>query len=80
MHRSHALEVQLHRESGISHQEIRNVLDDAVRVFTDVGDQAALARALGFAGKLRFWSGDTTGAMADLEKAVALRARGRRSR
>jgi tetratricopeptide (TPR) repeat protein len=65
------MEVQLHRESDISHQEIRMVLDEAVRVFTEVGDQAALARALGFAGKLRFWSGDTSGAMDDLEKAVA---------
>ena len=53
-----------------SHQRIREDLEDAVRIFREVGDEAALARALGFAGRLRFWSGDATGAIADLSAAA----------
>ena len=63
-------EIQLHRDSNLSHQQIRDGLADATRIFSEVGDEAALARALGFAGRLRFWSGDATGAIADLSAAA----------
>jgi class 3 adenylate cyclase/tetratricopeptide (TPR) repeat protein len=62
--------LQLHQEVDTRHEEIRRQLDDAVLVFKEAGDNAALARALGFAGQLRFWRGDTTGALADLERSA----------
>ena len=63
-------QLRIHQESDASHERIRAELDDAIRVFTEFGDRAALARALGFAGQLRFWSGDATGAIAELSAAA----------
>ena len=62
--------LRLHQESDARHEQIRHQLDDAIPIFKDEGDNAALARALGFAGQLRFWSGDTSGAMADLAQSA----------
>ena len=62
--------VRIHRETDSTHAGLREQLAEAVRVFDEFDDEAGLARALGFAGQLRFWAGDTTGALADLERAA----------
>ncbi len=62
--------VRIHREMDSTHQRIGAELAAAVKVFEEFGDEAGLARALGFAGNMRIWAGDTTGAIADLERAV----------
>ena len=62
--------VRIHREMDSTHQRIGADLAAAVKVFEEFGDEAGLARALGFAGNMRIWAGDTTSAIADLERAV----------
>jgi tetratricopeptide (TPR) repeat protein len=62
--------VRIHREMDSTHQRIGDDLAAAVKVFDEFGDEAGLARALGFAGNMRIWAGDTTGAIAHLERAV----------
>jgi tetratricopeptide (TPR) repeat protein len=56
--------------STASHEQIRSDLAAAVRVFEELGDDAGLARALGFAGQLRFWAGEAASAIEDLEQAA----------
>ena len=54
-----------------SHHEVRDLLEEPLRVFEELGDEAGLGRALGLAGQLRFWAGDSAGAIGDLEQAAA---------
>ena len=53
-----------------SHDDARTELEGPTRVFEEVGDEAGLARALGLAGQLRFWAGDSAGAIGDLERSA----------
>jgi tetratricopeptide (TPR) repeat protein len=63
-----------------SHDEARAQLAEPMRVFEELGDEAGQARALGLAGALRFWAGDSAGAIGDLERsAEQARAAGDRS-
>ena len=54
-----------------SHDEVRARLEEPLRVFEELGDEGGLARALGLAGQLRFWAGDSASAIGDLERAAA---------
>jgi tetratricopeptide (TPR) repeat protein len=45
-------------------------LEDAIRVFEELGNKPGLARALGVGGILRFWQGDVVAAAEDLERAA----------
>ena len=53
-----------------THDEVRELLAEPVRVFESLGDEAGLARAFGLAGQLRFWAGDSAAAIVDLERAA----------
>jgi class 3 adenylate cyclase/tetratricopeptide (TPR) repeat protein len=55
----------------IAQEVMRRELDDAVRVFEELGDIPRLSRALGISGTLRFWRGDAS-ATVDLERAARL--------
>jgi class 3 adenylate cyclase/tetratricopeptide (TPR) repeat protein len=54
----------------VSHDQVRALLAEPLRVFEELGDEAGLARARGLAGQLRFWAGDSAAAIADLERAA----------
>jgi class 3 adenylate cyclase/transposase InsO family protein/tetratricopeptide (TPR) repeat protein len=45
-------------------------LEAALPLYTQLGDEAGLARAFGLAGKLRFWRGEAAAAIEDLERAA----------
>jgi tetratricopeptide (TPR) repeat protein len=47
-------------------------LEEAIPYFEQSGDQAALARALGVSGNLRFWRGEAAAAIMDLERSAQL--------
>jgi class 3 adenylate cyclase/tetratricopeptide (TPR) repeat protein len=51
-------------------EEVAQELEDAIRVFEELGDEAGLARALGVAGILRYWRGEVVSAGEDLERAA----------
>ncbi len=50
-------------ETGVEREDVARELDAAIHVFEEVGDEAALARALSLAGKLRFWRGEAAAAL-----------------
>jgi predicted ATPase/class 3 adenylate cyclase len=52
----------------LSRQETLAEVEAAMRAFGEHGDDAGLARALAFRGRLRFWGGDFAGALEDLEE------------
>ena len=52
------------------HDEVRALLAEPLSVFEELGDEAGLGRALGLAGQLRFWAGDSARAIGDLERAA----------
>jgi tetratricopeptide (TPR) repeat protein len=56
--------------SYAAHAVIRRELDAAAAVFEELGDEAGLARALGIAGQLRFWAGQSTAAIEELERSA----------
>ena len=56
----------LHDES----RAVRSELAEPACVFEELGDEAGLARALGLAGQLRFWAGEVTTAIEELERAA----------
>ena len=62
--------LEMFTETLRSHDEVRGLLTEPLRVFEELGDEAGLARALGLAGQLRFWAGDSAGAIEDLERAA----------
>jgi hypothetical protein len=45
-------------------------VEEAIRVFEEVGDAAGTARALGVRGMFRLWQGGTEAAIKDLERAA----------
>ena len=56
--------------AGIGRVDVLRVVDDASRVFIEVGDEAGLARALNLGGKLRFWGGEAATAVLELDRAA----------
>ena len=53
-----------------SADETSRELEDAIRVFEELGDEAGLARALGVAGTLRYWQGEAVAAEEYLERSA----------
>ena len=62
--------LRLMSDTTATHDRIRSELADPVLVFEELGDEAGLARALGLAGQLRFWAGDSIAAIDDLERSA----------
>ena len=52
----------------LTRQQTLAEVEAAMRAFGDHGDQAGLARALAFRGRVRFWGGDFAEALEDLEE------------
>ena len=53
-----------------SYEESSLEVEEAIRVFDEVGDAAGTARALGVRGMFRLWQGRTEAAIKDLERAA----------
>jgi len=53
-----------------SHDEVRAMLAEPLRVFEELGDEAGLASTLGLIGQLEFWAGHAESAIGDLERAA----------
>jgi class 3 adenylate cyclase/tetratricopeptide (TPR) repeat protein len=64
--------VRLHTDPQTSHEQVGRELEEAMRVFEELRDEAGLARALGLAGILRFWRGEAGAAIEDLDRAAGL--------
>jgi tetratricopeptide (TPR) repeat protein len=62
--------LRLHTAPQPTYDNASQDLDDAIRVFEELGDEAGLARALGLAGILRFWRGEAAAAIEELERAA----------
>jgi tetratricopeptide (TPR) repeat protein len=62
--------LRLHTAPHGRYEQTRPELEEAIRVFEELGDEAGLARALGVAGILRFWQGEASAAIVDLERAA----------
>jgi class 3 adenylate cyclase/tetratricopeptide (TPR) repeat protein len=62
--------LEMFTETLRSHDEVRALLAEPLRVFEELGDEGGLARTLGLIGQLRFWSGDAEAAIDDLEEAA----------
>ena len=60
--------------TGLTRQETLAEVEAATRVFRDNRDEAGLARALAFRGRVQFWGGEISEALGDLEEG-AVRAR-----
>ncbi len=67
------VDIRLHA-TGLTRQETLAEVEAAMRVFRDNRDEAGLARALAFRGRVRFWGGELEAALGDLEEG-AVRAR-----
>jgi DNA-binding SARP family transcriptional activator/class 3 adenylate cyclase len=59
-------------QQKIGQGNVWSELDAAIPFFEQSGDRAALARALGVSGKLRFWRGEAAAAVRDLGRAASL--------
>jgi ATP/maltotriose-dependent transcriptional regulator MalT len=55
---------------GAGQEDVWRVLDEAIPFYETSGDEAGLARALGIAGTLRFWRGESAAAIEDLARAA----------
>ncbi|MGH2995389.1 MAG: AAA family ATPase [Gaiellaceae bacterium] len=62
--------LRLHTDPETSHERVARELQDAMRAFEELDDEAGLARALTLAAMTRFWRGDVAAAMQDLEQAA----------
>lgn len=62
--------LRLFSDPTATHERIKSELAGPVAVFEELGDEGGLARALGLAGQLRFWAGDSLAAIADLERSA----------
>ena len=60
----------LHSDPQASHAAMRPPLEEAIRVSEEAGDLAGLANGLYLAGLMRFWAGDATVGMEELERAA----------
>lgn len=65
-------DLRFHRpaHTGVGREDVLRELDAAIPVFEELRDEAGLARALCLAGKLRFWKGESSAALEDLERAA----------
>jgi class 3 adenylate cyclase/tetratricopeptide (TPR) repeat protein len=65
-------DLRFHRaaQTGVGRDDVRRELDAAIPVFEELGDEAALARALCLGGKLRFWRGEAATAIEDFVRAA----------
>ncbi len=62
--------IEMFTEALRSHDEVRAMLAEPLRVFEELGDEAGLARTVGLIGQLRFWAGDAATGVVDLERAA----------
>jgi class 3 adenylate cyclase/tetratricopeptide (TPR) repeat protein len=64
-------DLRFHRphQTGVGREDVLREIEQAIHVFEEVGDDAALARTLTLRGKLRIWGGETAAALPDLERA-----------
>lgn len=62
--------MRLHTDPQTSHEKARRELEDAIRVFEELHDEAGLARAFSLAALLPFWRGETEAALEELERAA----------
>jgi class 3 adenylate cyclase len=62
--------LRLQTSAPKSFGEVERELEDAISVLKELGDEAGLARALGVAGTVRLWRGETAAAIEDLERAA----------
>jgi class 3 adenylate cyclase/tetratricopeptide (TPR) repeat protein len=60
----------LHSDPQASHAAMQPILEAAIGVFEEAGDLAGLANGLYLAGLMRFWRGDATDALEELERAA----------
>ncbi len=66
--------IRLHTDPHTSHDEVQPELDEAIRTFEELQDDAGLARAVSLSGMVTFWRGQCEEAIPQLERA-ALHAR-----
>ncbi len=64
------LRFQRTTQTGVVRKDVVRQVESAVSVFSEVGDDAGLARALGLGGKLRLWGGEAAAAIDVLEQAA----------
>ena len=64
------IHVRLLMAPETSSEEVAREVEDAIRVFEELGDESGLARALGIAGTFRFWLGEMVAAGEDLERSA----------
>ena len=57
------------QRATLDREDVVRHVESAIHVFEESRDEAGLARALSFAGKLRFWAGEAAAAIDDLERA-----------
>jgi predicted ATPase len=57
-------------QTTVGQAEVWRELEQAICFYEQLGDEAGLARALGLAGTLRFWRGETAAAIGDLTRAA----------
>jgi tetratricopeptide (TPR) repeat protein len=57
-------------QKSVGHAEVARDLEEAIRIFEELGDEAGLARALSIAGTLRYWRGEAAAAIGDFEGAA----------
>jgi class 3 adenylate cyclase len=62
--------VRLHTDPHTTHEKVRVELEEAIRVFDGLEDEGGLARALGVAGAIRFWSGQARAAIDEFDRAA----------
>jgi tetratricopeptide (TPR) repeat protein len=62
--------VRLHIDLRVGQSEVWRELRDAIPFYERSGDEAGLARALGVSGNLRYWRGETEGAIEDHVRAA----------
>ena len=62
--------LRLHTVQVVGQEAVWRELEEAIPFYEESGDEAGLARALGVAGNLRFWRGETTAAIEDLARAA----------
>jgi class 3 adenylate cyclase/tetratricopeptide (TPR) repeat protein len=65
-------DLRFHRpaRTGVRREDVLRDIDAAIQVFEEIGDEAGLARALTYGGKVRFWAGEAAAALPDLEQAA----------
>jgi class 3 adenylate cyclase len=68
--------LRAHTVPELSDEEVGHELDGVIHSLEELGDKAALARALSLAGMLRYWRGEAAAAIADLEQSASYARQG----